>query len=101
MMQEIKINNITYHLYDMESKRTIFPYFRGCYEEARKNKTAIFALDDYIYNILCIREYPWHTEFCVLRYRKDDCYCDTDGWLIPPQVAAFKGVEIAVVWEGK
>lgn len=101
MIQEIKINNITYHLYGMEAKRTIFHISAYVMKKQEKNKVAIFALDNYIYNILRIREYPCYTELCVLRYRKDECYIDTDGWVIPPKIAAFKGIEIAVVWEGK
>ena len=97
---EIKINNIIYHLYSVERGEK-FPIFRTSYENARKENKIIFELFEYIYNIIKIREFPWHTEYCVLRYRKDDCYIDTDGWIIPPKIAAFKGIEIAIVWEGK
>lgn len=98
---EIKINNIIYHLYGIEGGRNRFPFFYTAYENARKENKTIFELFDNIYNILKIREFPWYTEYCVARYRKDDCYIDTDGWFIPARIAAFKGIEIAVVWECK
>lgn len=101
MYAEYKISNYTYHLYGTEGGRSKFPYFDTCYKNARKNGEIIFELFEYIYHIMKIREFPWYTEYCVIRYRTSDCRKEGGKCIIPPKVAASSGCEIAIIWEGK